>query len=93
MSVNDGLHIYYLRWPPLRAFRTKFRSRITVILVHCVDEWGREDFQLQYRQLHNLHNYTGQEAPFLGCIHATYRQHVRRKQLPDTFQGNVLYFN
>jgi len=91
MSANDGLHIYCLRWPPPRAFGTKFRSRITVILVHCVDEWGREDFQFQYRQLHNLHNYTGQEAPFLGCIHATYRQHVRHKLL-DTFRGEVLYF-
>ena len=81
----------YLFLEMTRAFRTKFRSRITAILVHCVDEWGREGFQSQYRQLHNLQNYMGQEAPFLGCIHAIYRQHVRHKQLLDTFQGKVLY--
>jgi len=48
--------------------------------------WVRQrNFSTPVRQ---LHNYTGQDASFLGCIHGL----VRHKQLLDTFQGKVLYF-
>jgi len=49
---------------------TKFRSRITAIVIneaYCVDEWGGEDFRPQFRQLSNLRNYTGQGGTFLRC--------------------------
>ncbi|KAH9922989.1 P-loop containing nucleoside triphosphate hydrolase protein [Fomitopsis serialis] len=48
----------------------KFRDRVQAVVIdeaHCVDEWGKDDFRKQYRQLKYLRHYTGHSIPFVAC--------------------------
>ncbi|EPS93169.1 hypothetical protein FOMPIDRAFT_1087018, partial [Fomitopsis schrenkii] len=47
-----------------------FRARLQAVIIdeaHCVDEWGKDDFRKQYRQLSSLRGYTSYSIPFLAC--------------------------
>ncbi|TFY63189.1 hypothetical protein EVJ58_g3389 [Rhodofomes roseus] len=47
-----------------------FRERLQAVIIdeaHCVDEWGKDDFRKQYRQLNILRHYTGRDIPFVAC--------------------------
>ena len=49
---------------------SQFRARLTAVIideVHCIDEWGGEDFRPEYRQLERLRIFTSQEVPIVSC--------------------------
>ena len=45
-----------------------FCSCLTAIdEAHCIDKWGGEDFQWEYRKLNCLRIFAGQEVPIVSC--------------------------
>ncbi|THU97508.1 hypothetical protein K435DRAFT_965437 [Dendrothele bispora CBS 962.96] len=49
---------------------TRIRRRLGAVFVdeaHCIDEWGEDDFQPQYRQLSTIRPLCGYDVPFIAC--------------------------
>jgi superfamily II DNA helicase RecQ len=65
--IFNGL--YVARDGPSRKLRKESHfcscllvTAIVVAEAHCIDEWGGEDFQPEYRQLERLRVFTGQRS-------------------------------